>query len=148
MNAGPHSVVQPAPWALHVFAPIHLQMTVFVKSQFPRAQKIAPFSAHETKTRSSKRRKRLSELALRLLPSSQFRTDLCSMFLKVWLTLDPRNDKRRRNLQARRTNGPIGRLIPWRQACTLRKTSKKVLYAHVCQPEGTVDPPRKASLQI
>ena len=69
----------------------------------------------------------MSKLALRLLPSSQFRIDLRPVFLKLWLTLDPRNDERRTNLhQTGRTSGPIERfLIPQRRARTLRETLKK-----------------------
>jgi len=111
-------------------------MTTCAKGQFPRAQKLGTFLAHETKPRRSKRRKGLSKLALRLLPSSQFCIDLRSVFPKLWLTPDPRNDERRRNLhQTGRISCPIGRLIPWRRARTLRETSKKVFYAHLCQPD-------------
>jgi len=89
-------------------------MTTYVKGQFPRAQKLGTFLAHETKPRRSKGRKGLSKLALRLLPSSQFCIDLRSVFLKLWLTLDPRNDERLTNLhRTGRTSGPIDRfLIP------------------------------------
>src|SRR3954471_1598586 len=108
MNAGPHSVVQPASWALHVFAPVHLHMTAGIKSQFPGAQKMAAFLAHETKPRRSKRRIRLSKFALRLPPSSQFRIELRPIFLKLSVTPDPRNHERRRNLHR---TGPASRLI-------------------------------------
>jgi hypothetical protein len=40
----------------------------------------------------------LSELPLRLPPSSQFCIDLHLVFLKLWMTPNPRNDERRRNL--------------------------------------------------
>src|SRR6187200_279191 len=98
MNAGPHSVVQPASWALHVLAPVHLQVTARIKSQFPGAQKLAAFLTHETKPRRSKRRIRLSEFALRLPPSSQLRIELRPVFLKLSVTPEPRNHERRRNL--------------------------------------------------
>ena len=150
MNAGPHSVVQTTPWALHVLAPVHLQMTTYVKGPFPRAQKLGTLLTHETKPRRSKGRIGLSELPLRLPPSSQFRINLCLVFLKFWMTPNPRNDERRRNLhQTGRTRRAIGRLlIPWRRARTLRETSKNFFYAHLCQPDRINDPARKASLQI
>ena len=111
---------------------------------------MAAFLAHETKPRRSKGGKGLSKLALRLMPSSQFRIDLHLVFLKLWMTPDPRNDEWRRNLhQTGRTRRPIGRLlIPWRRARTLRETSKNFFYAHLCQPDRINDPARKASLQI
>jgi hypothetical protein len=89
-------------------------MTTYVKGQFPRTQKLGTFLAHETKPRRSKGRKGLSKLAVRLLPSSQFCIDLRSVFLKLWLTLDPRNDERRTNFQQTgQTSSPIERfLIP------------------------------------
>ena len=92
----------------------------------------------------------MSNLALRLLPSSQFCMDPRLVFLKLWLTRDSRNDERRRNLhQTGRTRRPIGRLlIPWRRARTLRETLKKFFYTHLCQPDRINDPARKASLQI
>ena len=91
----------------------------------------------------------MSKLALRLLPSNQFCIDLRLVFLKLWLTPDPRNDERRRHLhRTGRTSFPIDRLIPWRRARTLRETLKKFFYTHLCQPDRINDPVRKASLQI
>ena len=83
----------------------------------------------------------MSKLALRLLPSSQFRIDLHLVFLKLRMTPDPRNDERRRHLhRTGRTSFPIDRLIPWRRARTLRETLKKFFYAHLCQPDRLIIP--------
>ena len=87
----------------------------------------------------------MGKLAFRYLPSSQFCSDPCAVFLKLSLTLEPRNHERRRNL---RQAGRTDRVIQWRRACTLTETSKEFFYAHLCQPERINDPARKASLQI
>src|SRR6188472_3081355 len=128
MNAGPHSVVQPASWALHVLAPVHLQTTARIQSQFPGAQKMTAFLAHETKPRRSKRRIRLSKFALRLLPSSQFGIELRPVFLKLSMTADPPNYERRRNLHK---TGGTSRLVRYRRSCPLREASKDFFYAHL-----------------
>src|SRR3954451_9206997 len=108
MNAGPHSVVQPATWALHVLAPGRLQVSAFVKSQFPRAQKMAAFLADEAKPRRGEGRMRFGKLAFHHLPSTKFCSDPRAVFLKLSLTPDRRNHERRRNLhQAGRTDRVI-----------------------------------------
>ena len=84
----------------------------------------------------------MSKLALRLMPSNQLCIDLRLVFLKLWLTPDPRNDERRRHLhRTGRTSFPIDRLIPWRRARTLRETLKKFFYTHLCQPDRIDNPP-------
>ena len=117
-------------------------MITYVKGEFPRAQKLGTFLADETKPRRSEGSKGLSKLALRLLASSQLRFYLRSVFLKLWVTPDPRNDERRRNLpETGQTNRTTGRLlIPWRRACAPRETSKKFLYTHLWQPDRIKDP--------
>src|SRR5215469_12709122 len=128
-----------------MLAPVHLQMITYVKGQFPRAQKLGTFLADETKPRRSEGSKGLSKHSLRLLPSSQLCIYLRLVFLKLWVTPDPRNDERRRNLHEMGRTSRTTLLIPWRRACTPRETSKKFLYTHLWQPDRIKDPARKPS---
>ena len=87
----------------------------------------------------------MSKVALRLLPSGQLCIYLRSVFLKLWVTPDPRNDEWRRNLHETGRTSRTTLLIPWRRACTPRETSKKFLYTHFRQPDRIKDPARKPS---